>query len=58
VEAGGQRAGGQAEAEVRRVMGAQVGSGGGGHVGRGGADLTRVRERGAGARDVFWFTRE
>jgi hypothetical protein len=38
---------------VRRVMGAQVGSGGGGHVGRGGADLTRVRERGAGARDVF-----
>jgi hypothetical protein len=43
---------------VRRVMGAQVGSGGGGHVGRGGADLTRVRERGAGARDVFWFTRE
>jgi hypothetical protein len=28
-----------------RQAGARVGSGGGGHVGRGGADLSRVRER-------------
>jgi hypothetical protein len=38
----------------RRVAGTQVGSGGGGHAGRGGADLSRVRERGAGARGVFF----
>jgi hypothetical protein len=38
----------------RRVAGAQVGSGGGGHAGRGGADLSRVRERGAGARGIFF----
>jgi hypothetical protein len=36
-----------------RVAGAQVESGGGGHAGRGGADLSRVREGGAGARGVF-----
>jgi hypothetical protein len=29
----------------RRVVGAQVGRSGGGHMGRGGADLSRVRER-------------
>jgi hypothetical protein len=35
------------------VAGAQVESGGGGHVGHGGADLSRVREREAGAHDIF-----
>jgi hypothetical protein len=46
-------AGGQAEAEARWVAGTQVGSGGDGHMGHGSVDLSRVRERGAGARDVF-----
>jgi hypothetical protein len=37
----------------RRASGARVGSGGGGHADRGSADLSRVRERGAGAHDIF-----
>jgi hypothetical protein len=37
----------------QRAVSTQVGSSGGGHAGRGGADLHRVRERGAGARGVF-----
>jgi hypothetical protein len=39
----------------RRAAGARVGSGGGGRAGRGGADLSRVRERGGrGARHFFY----
>jgi hypothetical protein len=38
---------------VGRAAGAQVGSGGGGHAGHRSADLSRVRERGVGAHDVF-----
>jgi hypothetical protein len=38
---------------VRRVAGAQVRSSGGGHASRGGTDLSRVRDRGAGARGIF-----
>jgi hypothetical protein len=37
----------------RRAVGAQVGSGGGEHAGRGGVDLSRVRERGVGVHDIF-----
>jgi hypothetical protein len=36
-----------------RVAGAQVRSGGDRHAGHGGTDLSRVRERGAGARGIF-----
>jgi hypothetical protein len=39
---------------VRRVAGAQVRSGGG-HAGRGGVNLSRVRERGAGCATFFWI---
>jgi hypothetical protein len=69
-EAGVQRAGGQCAwagggwgvgVSVRRVggkrraAGAWVGSGGGGRAGRGGADLSRVRERGGQGCTAFFY---
>jgi hypothetical protein len=36
----------------RQAAGTRVGSDDGGHTGHGGADLSRVRERGAGVRGI------